>query len=103
MFEVALPARHPKRLLEATEEFQGDSRVPFAEYNPQKRIRNISSPSGRCGGPHVNNQLAYSIGSSTILALKALFPQMNDKVRFHHHLIYAIAVSGSSQFYSSKK
>jgi hypothetical protein len=71
---LGLQSHGSKRLLEE------EDRVPFAEFNPQKRLRHIASPSGRCGTPHFDGRLAYTIGSATLAALHALFPHMDDKV-----------------------
>jgi hypothetical protein len=80
---VALPSPHSgrtnKRFIDETD----DARAPFTEYNPQKRVRHVVSPSGRCGSAHLvqNPALAYTVGgASTFAALRALFPAMSDKV-----------------------
>lgn len=79
---VALPSPHTgKRFLEEdTQPHAGDVREPFAEYNPQKRVRHVVSPSGRCGSIHLAHNPAYTVGASTFAALRALFPSMSDKV-----------------------
>ena len=78
---VALPSpHHGKRFLEEDNQpQQEDGRLPFAEYNPQKRVRHVVSPSGRCGGTQLRHP-SYVVGASTFAALRALFPSMSDKV-----------------------
>lgn len=48
----------------------------------QKRARGGpgASPSGRCGPNFQAVEAAYSVGSGTLSALAALFPEMSDKV-----------------------
>lgn len=44
-----------------------------------KRYRQRGSPSRRCAGD--STQQAYTVGHAAITALRALFPEMSDKVR----------------------
>jgi hypothetical protein len=78
---LAVPSpHHNKRFLEASEDQALDdgSRVPFTDFNPQKRFRQLASPGGRCASGHRG---AYRVGSPTLAAICALFPHMSDKVR----------------------
>ena len=66
-----------KRVLEE------DERLPLSDLNPQKRSKFLAttSPVGRCGNTDWNSPgEAYSVGATALLALRALFPQMDDKV-----------------------
>jgi hypothetical protein len=59
-----------KRFLDREEE---EGRLPLTEL---KRARQQAvSPGGRCADTQ-----AYTVGHSTVAALRALFPEMNDKV-----------------------
>lgn len=74
-----------KRFLEDDDQ-QG--RHPLAELG-SKRLRQQASP-GRC----VPGGQAYAVGHSTVAALRALFPQMNDKVRGRRRGVAAGAYGG---------
>ena len=75
-------AAHPhprKRYFEAEENEDRFQRLSDTAAG-LKRTRQQLSPSGRCA-PECVHQGAYSVGQSTVTALHALFPEMNDKVR----------------------
>lgn len=53
-----------------------EGRVPLGEL---KRHRQAVSP-GRCAPSSEAAAASYAVGSATLAALRALFPEMNDKV-----------------------
>ena len=63
-----------KRFLEQEDDSGSGSRLPLAELKRPKQ-QQTASPSGRCA-----DSQAYTVGHSTVAALRALFPEMNDKV-----------------------
>ena len=63
-----------KRFLEQEDDSGSGSRLPLAELKRPKQQQS-ASPTGRCA-----DSQAYTVGHSTIAALQALFPEMNDKV-----------------------
>ena len=72
---------HGKRFLEEDQP-QQEEVLPLGDYNPQKRVRSVVSPSGRCGSAQLSQNPAYIVGASTFVAIRALFPSMSDKVSF---------------------
>lgn len=65
-----------KRLYESEENEDRLQRLD-SSANAHKRFRQRGSPSSRCGSDGVHS---YAFGNATIAALRALFPEMSDKV-----------------------
>lgn len=69
-------------LYESEENEDRLQRLDSTSASQAKRYRARGSPL-RCGsGPGVPDGFAYSVGHTTHVALRALFPEMSDKVGF---------------------
>lgn len=68
-----------KRLYESEENEDHLQRLDSSAAS-HKRYRQRGSPSARCGGDSAA-QHAYTVGHTTVTALRGLFPEMSDKVR----------------------
>lgn len=85
---------HGKRFLEEDSQPQQEDILPLGDYNnPQKRVRSVVSPSGRCGTAQLRQNPAYIVGASTFAALRALFPSMSDKVSTVEYLKNNVKIS----------
>ncbi|EFN57660.1 hypothetical protein CHLNCDRAFT_142806 [Chlorella variabilis] len=67
-----------KRLYESEENEDHLQRLDSSAAS-HKRYRQRGSPSARCGGDSAA-QHAYTVGHTTVTALRGLFPEMSDKV-----------------------
>eukprot|EP00887_Chlorella_sp_A99_P004612 scaffold4.g4612.t1 len=74
---MSVAASQRKRFFEAEE--NEDRLQRLGELKRAKAAGVGGSPSGRCA-PGFGHAASYAVGQGTVVALRALFPEMNDKV-----------------------